>query len=60
MQKRKEPLDHLHLEDLLRLQVRLYHVSLDHALQVAEEVVRRQEKLEHERVHQMRQDIVQH
>ena len=60
MQQRKGPLDHLHLEDLQRLQVRLYHVSLDRALQVAAEVVSRQEKLERERVHQMRRDIVQH
>jgi hypothetical protein len=60
VQKRKGPLDHLHPEDLQRLQVRLYRVSLDHALQVAAEVVSRQEKLERERVHQMRRDIVQH
>lgn len=60
VQKRKGPEDHLHPEDLQRLQVRLYHVSLDHALQEGAEAEARQDKLEREKVHQMRQDIVQH
>jgi hypothetical protein len=60
VQKQKGPEDHLHPEDLQRLQVRLYHVSLDHVLQVAAEAVARQDKLERERLHQMRRDTVQH
>ena len=41
----KEREDRLHSEDLERLRVHLYHVSLDHVLQVAEEVVARRDKL---------------
>lgn len=57
---RKGREDRLHPEDLRRLQVHLYRVSLDHVLQVAEEAVVRQDKLGRERVHQMQRDIEQH
>ena len=60
MQKPKGHEDHLHPEDLQRLQVRLRRGFLDHALQVAAEAVARQDELERERVHQMRRDIVRH